>query len=491
MDQTSLAYSKIMISKKYLPHVLFLLFVLATLSACGTLQAPPSTPTPETIAVATATLPPTATATAEPSPTPSKTPSPTATATLTTTPTPPPVASEFSNLIIALDYDHDAAAPLSPRDFFPVGVSYIAAVFDYNVPGWTELDWTIKDDKQKTQASGVAGLNIGEGKKPFIIYPEEGLDEGNYELVFKLEDEIVLSRPFSVFWAPTLWPVSIGAISSQTGEIEEVHGDIPFGADYLLAAYPTINFAVGDEISATWYVDGKQLGTYQYVWDSSEWSSGNHTNKIDNQIGSGAPLPTGNYELFVSVNDTPTQCKTFMIYNEATPAAEVEASEPSDRCQAVQDNANPAASADTWRRYQPRTFAEVEAFTNKLLTDITEENVIYIESSPEYQYPSRILVKYTGEFRKTSPLKLEGIKAWAYNNMPSLSSEEAAAMFSQEALFTEGNTEYWLPVQSELIPVLEEALSPGVKTEVLVVWMGALVDLGEVEDIYLVNAFWE
>jgi hypothetical protein len=484
-----------MISKTHIPYYILLLLVLVLISACNTIQAPPVTSTPEEIIASTHTPLPTATSTATslptPSQTPSATPSPSTTPTQTPSPTATPKPPEFSNLILALDYNQVSNEPLSPRDYFPLGVSYIAAVLDYNVQGWNKLDWVIYDVDEKKISSGITGLTTGEGKHAFIMRPEKGLDEGNYELILKLDDETVLSHSFDVFWTPTLWPISIGKGVYQTGEAGDIGESFPFGVEYLAASYPTINFQVGDELYAEWFVDGEKLGEHQYTWDNSEWSTGIHANAIENQTESGSPLPIGDYEIIVSVNGIPAQCKAFTIVDSDSAPNEAVTIEPSDLCQAINDQTNGLQSSNTWDRYQPRTFAELDTLTGEIIDTSTEGKAIYLEQSPDYQYPSRISVQFTGSYRDTPKDKLEWITAWMFNQAPQLSKAEVESLFGQEALFTESSTEYWLPVQNTLIPIMEEELTPGDEIELLVVWMGAVVESGEIDRIYLVNAFEE
>jgi hypothetical protein len=131
---------------------------------------------------------------------------------------------------------------------------------------------------------------------------------------------------------------------------------------------------------------------------------------------------------------------------------------------------------------------ELDMLTTDLVAGL-EENNIYLEASPDYQYPSKVQAVYTGSFRETSERKLLAITAWMATFAPNLTADEVAEIFGREVLVKEGDTEYWLPVQSLLIPIMEEELNPEDESTLFLVWMGALVEGGEVERIYLVNAF--
>lgn len=294
----------------------------------------------------------------------------------------------------------------------------------------------------------------------------------------------MLSKEFEVFWNPTLWPITLGANISANGEVLDTGDVFPVGTEFLFASYPTINFTVGDELVAEWSVDGEKLGEHRYVWDSPEWSTGVHANIIDNQVDNRKPLPPGNYEMVIYVNDVPKQCKAFLIT--ATPTEEtVRGCEAFKASSSITESAPPAS----WNRYQPRILGELELLTGELLGEITEERAVYIETSPDYQYPSRVRVVFTGDFRDASESRLEGIKIWMATFAPSLTADEISSLFGQEGLFIEGEKEYWIPVQSTLIPIMEDELSPGNDVELFLNWIGATKEFDEIDRINLVNAF--
>lgn len=433
-------------------------------------RVPSLTPSP----TSTATVTPTSTPSATPTLVPTETPSPTAT----------PISPEFANLVLALDYDRTSFEPLSPQDYFPLGVTYLAVVFDYIVPGSTKLDWQIYRSDEAIESSGVISLSRGDGRKALVIRPEGGLDEGEYDLRLRLDGETVLSKEFEVFWNPTIWPITLGTNISANGEVVDTGTIFPLGTEFLFASYPTINFSVGDELVAEWSVDGEKLGEHRYVWNNPDWSTGVHANKIDNQIDNSKPLPAGNYEIIIYVNDLPKQCKAFQVTG--TPTEEVvQGCESFKASPAVAESTSP----DSWNRYQSRTLSELDLLTGELLAEITGETAVYLETSPEYQYPSRVKVVFTGDFRDTSEFRLEWIRTWMATFAPSLSADDINSLFGQEGLFIEGAKEYWLPVQNTLIPIMEDELSPGNDVELLVIWIGATIDSGEIDRIYLVNAF--
>ena len=483
-------------NKICLPHFLFI-FSLVLMAACSSSPEISVVETSVTIAVATEswTKTPVPTMTSSTTPTiissPTVLPSPTFTSTPEPTPTETPILPEFTNLTLALDYNQDSLEPKSSQDYFPLGVSYMAVVFDYRVPSWTKLDWYIYGSDGVIEASGIASLSAGEDKMAFIVRPETGLDGGSYELIFELDGQPVLEKQFDVYWNPTIWPITIGTDVYDDYTVANEDNKFSYGTEFLYATYPTINFLIDDKIFVEWFVNDEKLGEHQYIWDNSKWSSGVHVNKIDNQVEPDNPLPVGIYEMFIYVNGKPKQCKAFKIIEEnATSSDNVNALEPMLECETFTSEPSEVDSSSPWDRYEVRTFSELDDLVaGAIQFDTSQEKVVYLEMSPDFQYPSRVEVVFTGDFRDTPESKLEWIKLWMATFAPELTAEEVAELFAQEGLFKEDSKEYWLPIQNALIPIMEDELSPGDKVDLLVTWMGATIDSGQIDKIYLVNAF--
>lgn len=142
----------------------------------------------------------------------------------------------------------------------------------------------------------------------------------------------------------------------------------------------------------------------------------------------------------------------------------------------------------TWDRYKPRTLSDIIELTNDFLEQVQERPTIYLENSDEYQYPSRVHVIYTGEFREISTEHQLVMDFWA---KPFESRHEFAGLFKKEARFLEGNTEYWIPVQDALIPYLENELEVNGKAIIYVLWIGASMKstVENADRVFLLNEF--
>jgi len=146
----------------------------------------------------------------------------------------------------------------------------------------------------------------------------------------------------------------------------------------------------------------------------------------------------------------------------------------------------PAALAETqddWARYQSRTLSQIIKQHSKAVVD--EKARIHLFFTADV-FPSKVNVTYTGEVRTISSIRKEFIAAWAKTRTV---HEEVVALFDEELLFKEGKTEYWLPVQRQVIPYFKEELKPGDSVELYLIWIGARRQFGVTDWIFLVNEF--
>jgi hypothetical protein len=104
------------------------------------------------------------------------------------------------------------------------------------------------------------------------------------------------------------------------------------------------------------------------------------------------------------------------------------------------------------------------------------------------RWPSWTLADIAAE--PLSREKLAFIVDWATSVSAQMSREQVAALFRSEGLFREDSTEYWLPVQSQLIPYMKEELRVGDEVTLYLVWIGALKSSSaELDRVFLVNNF--
>jgi len=66
---------------------------------------------------------------------------------------------------------------------------------------------------------------------------------------------------------------------------------------------------------------------------------------------------------------------------------------------------------------------------------------------------------------------------------------EFRKLFKSEILVREGEQEYWLSIQTDLLPSLQEEVKPGAEVELFITWLGAVRTSGKLEWIFTINEF--
>jgi hypothetical protein len=140
-------------------------------------------------------------------------------------------------------------------------------------------------------------------------------------------------------------------------------------------------------------------------------------------------------------------------------------------------------SQDNWGAYKPRTIGEViKQHSNPQFLAHGDGSVHFSGDS----FPSRVKVTYTGSSRDISARRKKHISAWVKTNGR---NPEIANLFETELLFKEGDAEYWLPVQKQVIPYFAEELKKGDQVTVFTIWVGAYKEASKWDWVFLVNEF--
>lgn len=134
-------------------------------------------------------------------------------------------------------------------------------------------------------------------------------------------------------------------------------------------------------------------------------------------------------------------------------------------------------------QYQPRTLSQIIKQNAQRVTDIDGGTSSYSLLNAD-GLPSKVIVTFAGKSRKTPPEIKEFISEWEQ----ALSLEqEITDLFDEEVLFVEDSVEYWLPVQKAIIPTIKQRIRKGEKVELLLLWIGARKKAGKVDWVFLVN----
>jgi hypothetical protein len=101
---------------------------------------------------------------------------------------------------------------------------------------------------------------------------------------------------------------------------------------------------------------------------------------------------------------------------------------------------------------------------------------------------SVVRVKYTGKSRPISSTKMDAFtKYW----LPLFARESAsyADLYENDFLFSEGETEYWLPVQKKVSSYFPKELTVGDEIDVYLVRAGGVCEKRKCDWLFLVEEF--
>lgn len=140
-----------------------------------------------------------------------------------------------------------------------------------------------------------------------------------------------------------------------------------------------------------------------------------------------------------------------------------------------------AQKRDQRSAYQPRTLSQIIKQNSQGVADV---NVGTYELINADGLPSRVTVTYTGKSRKIDSKRKAFISLWS----EALHSD-ITGLFEEDFLFVEDSVKYWLLVHKELIPRFKQELKKGERVVLLLLWIGARKEKGQVDWIFLVNHF--
>ncbi len=143
-----------------------------------------------------------------------------------------------------------------------------------------------------------------------------------------------------------------------------------------------------------------------------------------------------------------------------------------------------------WDRYLPRTMAEIiELAMIESELDTMVNNAVYLETAPDYQFPSKVRMIYTGEYREVKDPRKTMINIWLGSFAPQLTANEREEVFEMEFLFFEDGKEFWIPVQKPLIGFMKDELNAGDEVNLFLLFIGANRTENKLDLLFLVNEF--
>ena len=144
-----------------------------------------------------------------------------------------------------------------------------------------------------------------------------------------------------------------------------------------------------------------------------------------------------------------------------------------------------ARAQENWDNYRPRTLKQLLEQVAKVASE-PEARKAHLELLFTDSFPSRVTVTYTGEKRAIPAKRKEFIGYWAKSRGL---RQEIVDLFEDELLFKEESTEYWLPVQKQVIPFFADELKKGDTVELYLIITGSRTEDGVTDWVFLVNEF--
>jgi hypothetical protein len=134
----------------------------------------------------------------------------------------------------------------------------------------------------------------------------------------------------------------------------------------------------------------------------------------------------------------------------------------------------------SWANYPPGTLSSVE----QKLAPPKPEGVGQTPTG----LPIKATVTYSGESRPVSEVNRDAIATFV-NAQQTSPQPNVIGLFAEEFLFTEAGKDYWLPLQKQMIPFVNQELSKGDQVQLLALWVGYSHPQGQVHHTFLVNEF--
>lgn len=143
------------------------------------------------------------------------------------------------------------------------------------------------------------------------------------------------------------------------------------------------------------------------------------------------------------------------------------------------------AEAD-WDRYAPADLSAIIK-EHSAHIDFSEGTSVNINASA-INNPYRVEVEFLGEVRKIGNEKKLLLDLWARSHGGSIPKRFTKA-FGHEALFRQVSTLYWFPIQSQLVPFLQDEVKKNERVYLYTMFVGTVLEEEEVSWVFLINEF--
>jgi hypothetical protein len=222
---------------------------------------------------------------------------------------------------------------------------------------------------------------------------------------------------------------------------------------------------------------------------------------IANESVKATPIPTN----IPTATSPPTQTPTLTATNTQTPTATVtrtitptvtQMSTPSPLPASLGDSTafawpTPASVGPTQTPFPPPE--SFQGFQSGSLASVIAKYPEYSTSRTDYAILGLVdavaaTVQYSSQFRPLAPSR-EVLFSFFTASTNSEQIKTYAALFKQELLVREGETEFWVPIQEPLIPYMEDELEVGQLMTIYVRLLGTVQVDQNMEFVFLLNEF--
>lgn len=156
-----------------------------------------------------------------------------------------------------------------------------------------------------------------------------------------------------------------------------------------------------------------------------------------------------------------------------------------------QTTSSPASSTSDWDRYKETRMEQI-LLEEKDFSFIPEgkTDVVYQYNARGIHNPYKVRLVYKNEYRKISPKRIQFLSNWA-KSLKSINDgiEGHIKLFENEVLLVDGDTEYWMPIQTKLIPFLKEEVKLNGFVDVFIMFVGTYSEPGEINWVFIINDF--
>ena len=136
-----------------------------------------------------------------------------------------------------------------------------------------------------------------------------------------------------------------------------------------------------------------------------------------------------------------------------------------------------------WNDFGRRTLADIVKIDEREIADSVKMPRVIAHAD---KLLSVVRVKYSGKSRPISSAKMDAFrKYW----IPLFADNSYAELYENDFLFTEGETEYWLPVQKKVSSYFAKELSPGDDVDIYLVRAGGICEKRKCDWLFLVEEF--